>query len=376
MRTPRWIAVIGGVLVTAGAATVGASVGAGLHSTKAPAMVANAYAEAAACAACPAGTHLDSVEVQARQGSTLFILSGGWPASIDKLQVSVCLNTNGTRITLKPHGTRNLFEPAISTASSSTASAPQLQAVGTSLQSNYLLVNLAPPVQPSAPLTFDVALCSGGSTVERLPSTGELRWTGSGSPKRLGTAPTATPTPTAAPTAPLSGPDPTALVSACSAIPTGTVPASLQVTGTSSGVKPDPRSQAPTQSVSAALGATPVGVTAPFAIVAVILPQGAGTALPQKRLIDLAGTEQIYAYFDGQKLHKALRTFQNGAWTTVIDSAANVISFALGGAPPGAAFFWSGIHPGDKFAFITASASGCSSSGLDSTLMPTLTVAG
>jgi hypothetical protein len=278
---------------------------------------------------------------------------------------------------LRPPATQ---QGGVTSATSSSATAQQAQSVAAGLQGNALLVDLTPPVQPAPPLLFDVGLCTGGADVVRLPHAGELRWTGSGAPQVFGTTSTGTPASSpsaiASPTAPLGGPDPTALPGACSAIPMGTVPAYLQVSASSSGVKPDPRSQVPTQSVRAALGASPVGVSAPFAIVAVVLPQGASAPRAQSRVIDAAGTEQLYSYFDGQHLHKALRTFQNGAWTIVIDTAANVITFALTEGPNGAAFYWTGIHPGDRFGFIAASSTGCSDFGLDSTLTPTLTVSG
>jgi hypothetical protein len=135
------------------------------------------------------------------------------------------------------------------------------------------------------------------------------------------------------------------------------------------------RIRAATESVTVTLSASAVGVQAPFAIVAVVLPAGASAPLPQDRLIDLAGTEQLYAYSDGQHLHKSLRVFQGGAWTTMIDTAANAMSFAIKTGPPDTVgLYWSGIHAGDHFGFIGASATGCSDFGLDANLMPTFTV--
>lgn len=365
IRTPRWLAVIGGVFVAGGAATIGATIGAGVHAPPAPTVTTAAYTSTGACSGCPAGTRLTSVEVQARQSSTLFVLRGRWPKSIDTLGVDVCLDVDDLRIGLKPHGSEGVFETTVSTASQPVTTPPLAQAVATSLQGDALLIDLRPSVQPAAPLVFDVALCgSNGVTMQRLPASGELRWSGSGAPKPVAMTIQASP----------SSPDPTALPGACGGAPSGSVPAFLQMTGSSSAVQTDPRTGIATQEVTATLAASPVSLPVPFSIAATVLPQGTASVFGGTRVIDRTGTEQLYAFYDGQHLHKALRTFAGGTWTTLVDSAANAMTIDL--TPSSASFFWSGMHPGDRVGFIAAGSAGCSTLGLNAVFVPQLTVTG
>jgi hypothetical protein len=365
IRTPRWLAVIGGVFVAGGAATIGAAVGAGVHAPPAPPVSTTAYASTGACSGCPAGTRLDSVEVQSRQGSTLFVLRGQWPRSIDAFGVDVCLDVGDTRIALKPHGSEGVFDTTVSTTSQAVTTPPLAEAIATSLQGDALLVDLQPSLQPSVPILFDVALCSStGMTLQRLPSSGELRWRGSGAPMPVAMTVQSSP----------SSPDPAALPGACNGVPSGSVPAFLQMTGSSAAVQTDPRTRIATQEVTTTLAASPVPLSAPFSIAALVLPEGTASVLGATRVIDRVGTEQLYAFYDGQHLHKALRTFANGVWTTLIDSAASAMTIAL--EQGSASFFWSGIHPGDHVGFITAGSAGCGAFGLNAVFVPQLTVTG
>ena len=86
-----------------------------------------------------------------------------------------------------------------------------------------------------------------------------------------------------------------------------------------------------------------------------------------------SGDAQLYAFVQNGTLHKALRTFSNGGWTTVVDNAATAMTFQLG--PGGnATFYWTGLRPGDHYGFITAAPTGCAALGLDAGLSPQLTV--
>src|SRR3982074_808019 len=105
--------IIGSLPPAVGTGLAGAALGHGLRSQSAPAGSSNAYSENTPCNGCPAGTQLQSVEVQARVGSVLFILGGQWPASVDAPKGSICLNVKGANLLFKPHGTRNAFEPSI-----------------------------------------------------------------------------------------------------------------------------------------------------------------------------------------------------------------------------------------------------------------------
>jgi hypothetical protein len=367
MKARHLVAILTAVLGVGGLTAAGVVAGANVHGTS-QSVASNAYAESNPCNGCPAGTRLDSVEVQARQGSTLLILQGAWPSSIDQFHASICLNANGVPLQLKPHGSRNLFEPTVggAAASSSTAVA---QGVATGLQGTALLIDLRGAAQPSVPVVFDVALCNGGAALQRLPHSGELTWNGSGPPRPGGTAP---PTPSPTPSL-VEGPPAPGVANTCAALPSGTVPPYLQMTGWTSGIQTDPATHASEESVTVMLAGSPVGVPAPFAIVAVIFPANA-TQSPAfaSPLIDNIGTVQLYAWSDGQKRHKALRTFQGGTWTT--DDNPSTMHFALASAGT-AKLFWTGMHPGDRFGFVSAAPTGCSAAALSSTLMPLGTVA-
>jgi hypothetical protein len=181
-----WAALaLSSLLSIAGFALAGGAAGRGLHATSQATVAPLAYSETQTCAGCPSDTRLDSVEVQARQTSTLFILRGHWPESIDAFHVDVCLNVNDIGVTLIPHGSRKVFEPTIiqrTPSGASTSVAASSVAVG--LQDGSLLIDLSGSARPAGPLRFDVAVCRGAEIEERLPQTGELVWDGHGAPHR------------------------------------------------------------------------------------------------------------------------------------------------------------------------------------------------
>ena len=378
MRRPSAPAILLATLfVGLGTVLAAYAIGHGLRTGSPASAATTQYAAGGGCPDCPAGTRLDSVELQARQGSTLFVLRGVWPGTVDAWQVGVCIATDTVSVVLTPHHARNLFEVSVTRAGAAAGSIPAA-AVATAVGGSVLLIDLAPPAQPSVPTTFDVALCRTGVSLERVPANGELLWDGHAAPRLAqGTATAATPStapasPTLVTSTPLAGVDPVALARGCASIPGGSIPPSLQVTGFSSGVQPDPRTGAATQEVTATLAAAPSAGSAPYSLAAVVLPAGAAAPTGRGRPIDLAGVAQLFTSFDGAKLHKALRTFNAGAWTTVADSDATAISFQF--ADTNVSLYWSGMHPGDHVGFVTATASGCSAFGLNSALVPQLVI--
>jgi hypothetical protein len=367
----RALAAIASGMAIAGTAMLGFGVGRALHSpSPSTAAASNAYSESQQCSGCPAGTRLDSVEVQPRATSTLFVLRGQWPSSVDAMHAGVCMTVNTLDVTLKPHGSRNLFEASLVRQPSQPLTTT---VVGTRLQDNALLVDFTASEARQTPLRFHVALCNSGQVLERLPKSGELVWTGHGAPQVAQATPSPTVAPSPTPSATIAGIDPVALPRACSAIPSGTVPPYLTPTGSSSRVEPDPRSQVPTQQVTVALSASPAGVRgAPFAIVVVVVPAGTRASTLPGAPIDHAGSVQLYAISDGTNLHKAIRTFDGTSWHIVVDGDAGAFTFRLG--PAGASFFWAGLHAGDHFGFVGSASTGCSALGLSAALAPTLTV--
>ncbi|HEV3124296.1 MAG TPA: hypothetical protein VG266_06940 [Candidatus Dormibacteraeota bacterium] len=377
--------IIGSLLAAVGTGVAAGALGHGVRSQSAPAAPTNAYSESTPCNGCPAGTQLQSVEVQARVGSVLFVVRGQWPGSVDALKASVCLNVNGSGFVLKPHGSRNAFEPSVVTGPL-TGSPPAVLAaiVATSLRGDALLIDITAPSLTIRPLRFSVALCSGSTIEQRLPGTGRLVWSGNGAPQPEGpsnastttalssTSSSSTSVVAASPTPLPLGLDVTALPRNCASIPSGTVPAFLRPTGDSSGVEPDPRSSVPTEQVTVTLAANPAGMRSPFVIAAVVLHGDDSSPAGQTSAIDGAGEVQLYAFTQGGNLHKAIRTFNNGAWTTVVDNDANAMTFRL--AAGGASFFWAGLKPGDHYGFVTAAPTGCAALGLGSGLSPQLTV--
>jgi hypothetical protein len=385
----RATTIAAGVLMVAGTALTGFGIGRALHPPASATSASDVYTESQQCSGCPAGTRLDSVEVESRVGSTLFVLRGQWPGSVDALKTSVCLAANALTLTLKPHGSRNVFEPTITTPPG--APAVPATAIAAGLQGNALLVDVSSLAGLAPPILLHASLCSGGQTLQRLPRSGELVWSGHGAPQPPAPAsaspsaratatplPSLSPAPTAAPTstatagasATAAALDPSALPRSCSAIPSGTVPPYLTPTGSSSRIEADPRTGTPTQQVTVTLSANPAGIRTPYAIAAIVLPAGA-TGPPQSgALIDRAGTVQLYAFTDGTNLHKGIRTFDGTTWHN--DTTAGAMTFRLG--PGGASFFYAGMRSGDHFGFITAASSGCASLGMSSTMTPQLTI--
>ena len=353
------LATIGGLLGGLG--------GAGLvKASPSPAAATVVYRETAACTGCPAGISIDSVEVQARQGSTLFIVGGKWPASVDGLHDDVRLLAGKTRIVLEPHGSQNAFEIVSATSNGAPLPAAGLAA---SIADGALLINVSPALSP--PMTFEFGLWDGSHYSGRIPRSGTLAWDGKSAP----TKPSATVATGRTPSPQTSGAgstEVTPLAAACTSISASAPVPPLAFTQLSSSTPaPDPRTHIPARSVTAG-PASALDVTAPFAIIAIVSRAGDRAPTGQSRPIDGAGTEQLYLYFDGTTKHKAVRTFHVGVWTAVQDAAAGDLTYAL--KADQITFFWTGLNAGDRFGFISASSgSACAESGLDARLQPTVT---
>lgn len=132
------------------------------------------YVERTACEGCPLA--IDSAEVQERQGSTLFVFQGDWPASIADVPADVRLEANDFEVVLRPNAETDAFE----ITEGSTAASPDTVAAG--IVDGSLLVNLADGLV-SAPVDFVFGLWDGDDFTARLPRSGTLTWDGAGAPR-------------------------------------------------------------------------------------------------------------------------------------------------------------------------------------------------
>jgi hypothetical protein len=139
--------------------------------------VSRTYVERTACESCPVA--IESVEVQERQGSTLFVFQGDWPASIAEVPADVRLEANDFEVVLRPNAEAEAFE----IAEGSAAASPDTVAAG--IVDGSLLVNLADGVV-STPVDFVFGLWDGQEFTARLPRSGELTWNGTGAPRPVG----------------------------------------------------------------------------------------------------------------------------------------------------------------------------------------------
>lgn len=353
------LAVIGGGLAGYSGVRLVAS-----FQAPAPTSTSFAYHESAPCTNCPAGISIDSVEVQARQGSTLFVIGGKLPGSADGLGSDFRILTGRTVIVFHPHGSQDAFEVVSATNNGVPIPASGLAAT---ISGGSLLINISPAF--SAPMTFEMGLWDGTSYTGRLPRVGVLAWDGKSAPTNLNGAATQSQAPS--PQTAGGSIDMTTMVVACPAIPSSSqVPPYLAFTRIgSSPPTPDPRTHNPVRSITAGLSASPLDVTAPYTLIAILVHPTDVAPTGQSRPIDGAGTEQLYIYFDGTTKHKAIRTFKNGAWNTAEDSAAGDLTFAL--KADQVTFYWTGINSGDRFGFISAGAGAtCAESGLSPQLAP------
>lgn len=354
-----WLAV---VLAAAGGLLTGLGGAGWVKSTQLAPPKDVAYHETAACSDCPAGIRIESVEVQARQGSTLFIVGGKWPTSVDALHNNVRLLAGKTEVVLKPHGSQNVFE--VFTAASNGVPLPA-SGLAATISGGALLINLSPAL--AAPLTFEFGLWDGNQYSGRIPRSDVLAWDGKSAPAKpaaAGPAPSQPPSTKPAPTADAAS-QVTPLAACTSISAAAPVPPYLAFTQlTGSGLAPDPRTKKATRSITAGLRASALDVTSPFAIIAIVSRSGDQPPGGQSRPIDRAGTEQLYLFSDGTTKHKAVRTFRDGAWTAVQDAAADGLTYDLTATK--LTFFWTGLNSGDQFGFVSSGgAPACAQSGLE-----------
>lgn len=178
----------GVVLLGAGGLLVGYGLFAGGDSA-APA--SSAYTEMTLCEACP--VNLLSAEVQARQGSTLFVFRGDWPATIGDIPGDLRLTANDLDVVLRPNAEAETFEIMDGGVD------PSAIAVG--LQDGALLIDLIGDAV-TTPVTFAFGLVDGDRFTARLPREGMLEWTGQGRPQPVEEAPSGAESPAPAVEAP------------------------------------------------------------------------------------------------------------------------------------------------------------------------------
>jgi hypothetical protein len=151
----------------------------------------------------------------------------------------------------------------------------------------------------------------------------------------------------------------------CSSIPSGSGPSGLTPSKSGDGLDTDPRLSTKRQFVGVAF-ADPKAISdlsraAPFSVTAILARAGRtdGSGISA---IDGLGSLQFWAYWDGHRLHKAERTASSGAWTALVDDAAdNLTMVVLSG---GVAFFSDHATSGDHYGFVLAGPAGCSTFGM------------
>ncbi|HYA00978.1 MAG TPA: hypothetical protein VEK76_11590 [Candidatus Binatia bacterium] len=188
--------------------------------------------------------------------------------------------------------------------------------------------------------------------------------------------PVATPTPATLPPESVSSlplPDVLGAASACAAIPSGELPATLGITASSSGIGVDPATGYGTPYVSVELQG-PVGAGTPsFALVTAILPFSAA-APSSPPPIDRVGTVQLIAYWDGAHWYGALRSWQGAAWTAPSPGSGAGVDVAQDGTT--VTLYWQGLTSGDHYGEVVATSQGCAGHDLGPSLSPTQTYGG
>ena len=129
------------------------------------------------CSGCPAGATIDSVEVQARDGSTLFVVGGTLPDRAGDLPADVLLQANGVVIQLHPVKP-DAFE--IVRATNLGQPLPP-DAIAAGIQRGSLLIDVRGAL--TAPVSFVVGFWNGTDFRGRIPEAGALRWDGTGIPQ-------------------------------------------------------------------------------------------------------------------------------------------------------------------------------------------------
>lgn len=154
----------------------------------------------------------------------------------------------------------------------------------------------------------------------------------------------------------------------------GSVAAGLTPRGVVMGSGRDPRSGDTLPVVSVPMAADmgssgKVLESAPFSVTLALLGPRAEPGRGN-RLTDGIGAVQLWAFWDGRALHKAVRTWDGSAWAMVVDAQANALTAVAG--TRGMSFYWAGLDAGARYGVFVATAGGCAAEGLDATLAPAL----
>lgn len=322
------------------------------------------------CGDCPAGASLETVQVQDRQGSVLFVLGGTLPSTAAGLPADVRLEANDVDILLRPDGDGFRI---LSATKAGVALAPDALAAG--ITDGYLAIDVRDSAL-RAPVTFVVGLWKDGAYRGRIPREASLTWAGTGA-LRLAVAATSAPLAAASATAPASspmpastlsatpaGPDVTALAAGCTSF-AAQLPPFPRPMSVTTGSGPDPRTNVATSFISTAFAApapTEPLARAPFSATVVLARSGQPTGIGT-RAIDRTGWLQLWAYWDGAAMHKGIRTWDGSSWQMLTSGAAEPLTVAL--RTQSLAFYWPGLRSGDQYGAIVAAAAGCRSIGTD-----------
>ena len=153
------------------------------------------------------------------------------------------------------------------------------------------------------------------------------------------------------------------LADACKGIPSGDLPPGLTPAQVLMGTERDPRTgkMLPVTKVQMAEDMGSSGVmldSKPFSVTLALLP-GGGAPGKGDRLIDRIGSAQLWAFWDGKGLHKAVRKWDGSRWKMVSDSAADDLTAVA--ARGGMSFFWAGLDTGGSSQAFVATSDGCAS---------------
>lgn len=157
-----------------------------------------------------------------------------------------------------------------------------------------------------------------------------------------------------------------ALADKCDVFPSGTVPPNLTPRHIVTSSARDPRT-GQTLPVAAVRMDGDMGVSGnvldspPFTVTFALLP-AVGEPGRGDRLTDRIGAVQLWAFWDGDSLHKAVRTWDGSRWTIVSDGDADDLTTVAGRL--GMSFFWAGIADGERYGAFVATPDGCVAEGL------------
>lgn len=109
--------------------------------------------------------------------------------------------------------------------------------------------------------------------------------------------------------------------------------------------------------------------SAPFSVTVALLAPGAEPGRGAL-LADRIGAVQLWAFWDGDDLHKAVRTWDGSRWGMAADDDAGDLT-AVGGRRA-MSFYWAGLGDGARYGAFVATAAGCAAEGLDAKQRPAL----